>query len=61
MRGTTIVYAKPGKLMLMEKYGRFGATRQNWFSRAVAAWLVFTGRADALCWDFWDEDDAGAI
>jgi hypothetical protein len=50
MRGTMIVYAHPEKLRLLAEHGRFAATRTGLFSRLYAAWLVFSGRADAIYW-----------
>lgn len=50
MRGTMIVYAHPEKLRLLSENGRFAATRTGPLERLYAAWLVFTGRADALYW-----------
>lgn len=53
MRGTMIVYAHPETLQLAAEHGRFSETRTGFFERLYAAWLVFTGRADALSWDEW--------
>lgn len=53
MRGTMIVYAHPDTLRLVAEHGRFSPTRRGFFERLYAAWLVFTGRADALSWDEW--------
>lgn len=52
MRGTMILYAHPEVFeMLAEDCRRFAPTRTGVFRRFVAAWLVFCGRADALCWE----------
>lgn len=53
MRGTMILYAHPDTLRLAAESGRFSPTRTSFFQRLFAAWLVFTGRADALSWDEW--------
>lgn len=54
MRGTTIIYACPDTLRLIAKEQiRFSPTRTSLWGRAVAAWKVFTGRADALSWEHW--------
>jgi hypothetical protein len=52
MRPTLIVWAHPETLrILSEEYPlRFSGTRHSLRDRLYAAWLVFTGRADALCW-----------
>jgi len=61
MRGTTIHYASPEWVRLLENNqtglpdGRYVPSRmyghrQGFFERLYAAWLVFTGRADALIW-----------
>ena len=56
MRGTLIVYAHPETfLILAEDTKRFYGHRENFRDRLYAAWLVFTGRADALCWDEWPQ------
>lgn len=56
MRGTLIVYAhhKTFELLASERR-RFYGHRTRFFDRLYAAWLVFSGRADALCWDFVNE------
>jgi len=51
MRPTLIVYAHPDTLrILSEENRRFSGTRRTFRARLYAAWLVFTGRADALMW-----------
>lgn len=61
MRPTQIIYAHPDIIALMgantvtlpnghEVPRRFSGTRTNIRQRLEAAWLVFTGRADALVW-----------
>lgn len=61
MRGTTIHYASPEWVELLKNNqaglsnGRWVPSRtyghrQGFFERLYAAWLVFTGRADALIW-----------
>lgn len=50
MRGTMIVYAHPEKFRILADNGRFSPTRTGLFERLYAAWLVFSGRADALYW-----------
>jgi hypothetical protein len=51
MRPTHIVYAHPHTLrVLSEDNQRFAGTRRSFKDRLYAAWLVFTGRADALMW-----------
>lgn len=61
MRGTTIHYASPEWAELMRTHqltlpdgrrvpSRFYGQRQTFLDRLHAAWLVFTGRADALVW-----------
>lgn len=52
MRGTLIVYAHPDTFELMTREPkRFHGHRTGFWERLYAAWLVFTGRADALAWD----------
>jgi len=52
MRPTMILYAHPETFrMLSERPRRFSGTRTGFWERAFAAWLVFTGRADALSWE----------
>jgi hypothetical protein len=58
MRPTMIVYAHPETLRLAAEYGRFSGTRSRIIERLYAAWLVFTGRADALSWEEWPPADA---
>jgi len=51
MRPTMIIYAHPDTLrILSEENRRFSGTRRTLRDRLYAAWLVFTGRADALMW-----------
>lgn len=51
MRPTLIVYAHPQTLrILSDENRRFSGTRRRFGERLYAAWLVFTGRADALMW-----------
>jgi hypothetical protein len=51
MRATHIVYAHPQTFrILSEDNRRFSGTRRTFRDRFYAAWLVFTGRADALMW-----------
>jgi hypothetical protein len=52
MRPTMIVYAHPETLrILSEENRRFSGTRRGFWERTYAAWLVFSGRADALMWE----------
>lgn len=52
MRPTLIVYAHPDTFRAMgEAMTRFAGTRRRFCDRLYAAWLVFTGRADALYWE----------
>lgn len=52
MRPTLIVYAHPETLRILSEVNhRFSGRRQSFRDRFYAAWLVFTGRADALMWD----------
>lgn len=64
MRGTLIVYAHPETLRLMaEHQKRFYGHRESFRDRLYAAWLVFSGRADALSWEEWPpqfERDGGS-
>lgn len=54
MRPTTIVHAHPETFRLLsDDPTRFAGTRSGFLARAYAAWLVFTGRADALSWEEW--------
>lgn len=51
MRGTQIIYAHPKTFaILAETPKRFSATRHGFWERMYAAWLVFSGKADALMW-----------
>lgn len=51
MRPTMILHAHPRVFRLLsEDMHRFSGTRSSLLARAYAAWLVFTGRADALLW-----------
>lgn len=61
MKPTYIVYAHPDTVALMSRNTitlrdgftvprRFSGTRKTIRQRLEAAWLVFTGRADALVW-----------
>jgi hypothetical protein len=61
MRGTTIHYASPEWVRLLENNqiglsngrrvpARMYGNRQSLFARLYAAWLVFSGQADALVW-----------
>ncbi len=53
MRPTLIVYAHPDTLRILSETGqRFAGRRSSFRDRFHAAWLVFTGRADALSWDY---------
>jgi hypothetical protein len=53
MRPTLIIYAHPDTLALMaENKTRFAGRRHKFAERFYAAWLVFTGRADAISWDY---------
>ncbi|WP_315768437.1 MULTISPECIES: hypothetical protein [unclassified Bradyrhizobium] len=53
MRPTLIVYAHPDTLQILAETGkRFAGGRRSFRDRLHAAWLVFTGRADALMWDW---------
>jgi hypothetical protein len=51
MRATLIVHAHPATFALLAKHGRFAGVRQTLGQRLFAAFLVFTGRADALLWE----------
>jgi hypothetical protein len=52
MRDTTIVFAQRETLSLLAEEGhRFSGTRSGIKGRLYAAWLVFSGQADALMWD----------
>ncbi len=58
MRGTLIVYANPDTFRLMASHQkRFYGHRVSFRDRLYAAWLVFTGRADALSWEAWPQSD----
>jgi hypothetical protein len=51
MRGTLIVYANPNTFQLLaEDCRRFYGHRTGLLDRLQAAWLVFSGKADALSW-----------
>lgn len=61
MRGTTIYYASPEWVRLLQNHqrkmpdgrsvpARMYGHRRGFFERLEAALLVFTGRADALVW-----------
>lgn len=61
MRGTTIHYASPEWVELLRNNqivlsngrwvpSRMYGHRQRFFERLYAAWLVFSGQADALVW-----------
>lgn len=53
MRPTLIIYAHPDTLALMAEHKtRFAGRRYKFTERLYAAWLVFTGRADAISWDY---------
>lgn len=52
-----VLYANPTKLRLIAERGRFDGTRTSFLRRLEAAWLVFTGRADALLWTEQSERD----
>ena len=52
MRGTLIVHAHPRALQALAEHGRFSGWRRSFVSRFYAAWLVFTGKADALSWQY---------
>lgn len=55
MRPTMILYAHPETLGLLARdMKRFSGTRSTIRERLYAAWLVFTGRADALSWEEWE-------
>lgn len=52
MKPTMILYANPETFrILSEKTERFSGTRRSFRERLYAAWLVFSGRADALSWE----------
>lgn len=54
MRPTMILYAHPDTFRIMaEEMERFSGTRRGFRERLFAAWLVFSGRADALSWEEW--------
>lgn len=56
VRATSIIYAHPDTLELMGEYKqRFAGRRTSILDRFYAAYLVFVGRADALCWDDFDK------
>jgi len=51
MRGTQIIFAHQDTFALLaERPRRFTATRHGIWGRLYAAWLVFSGQADALMW-----------
>ncbi|WP_155253455.1 hypothetical protein [Bradyrhizobium japonicum] len=61
MRGTTVHYASPEWVNLLQNNqrglpdgrwvpARYYGNRTSLFERLGAAWLVFTGKADALVW-----------
>ncbi|WP_315782325.1 hypothetical protein [Bradyrhizobium sp. SZCCHNPS1003] len=53
MRPTLIVYAHPDTLRILSETGqRFAGRRRSFIERFQAAWMVFTGRADAITWDY---------
>lgn len=55
MRPTMIVHAHPITFeSLAREPKRFSGTRKGFCARLHAAWLVFSGRADALSWEFWE-------
>lgn len=59
MRETMILYAHPATFeLLANDPKRFSGTRSGFWQRAYAAWLVFCGRADALCWEEWEKQQA---
>lgn len=61
MRPTTIIYAHPETFrILAEDTRRFSGSRRSLPDRMFAAWLVFTGRADALSWETWPPQSDGA-
>ncbi len=52
MRPTMILFAHQTKFaILAERPKRFAGTRSGLIERLYAAWLVFSGRADALMWN----------
>lgn len=57
MRGTLIVYAHPEtfRILAEDHPKRFYGHRERFLDRLYAAWLVFTGRADALSWEEWPQ------
>lgn len=56
MRETMILYAHPETFKLLsEDPTRFSGTRRRFGQRLYVAWLVFCGRADALCWEEWEK------
>lgn len=59
MRETMIVFAHRETLSLLAEEGhRFSGTRRGFWPRLYAAWLVFSGQADALMWEgeyFWGD------
>ena len=56
MRPTMILYAHPQSLrILADDMVRFSGTRTAIHERLYAAWLVFIGEADALCWTEWNK------
>jgi hypothetical protein len=55
MRSTMILHAHPDKFIFLSKeMQRFSGTRSGFLDRLYAAWLVFSGRADALSWEEWE-------
>jgi hypothetical protein len=49
-----IIYAHPHTFgLLAERPERFSGTRSGFCRRLFAAWLVFSGKADALSWEEW--------
>lgn len=56
MKPTMILYAHPETFrILSEDCKRFSGSRHTFFARLYAAWKVFTGAADALSWEEWQQ------
>jgi hypothetical protein len=59
LKPTLIVYAHPATLrILADEMVRFSGRRTSVRDRLYAAWKVFSGKADALSWEYWGEKEA---
>jgi hypothetical protein len=62
MRPTMIVHAHPETFRFLSKdCQRLTGTCSTLPKRFYAAWLVYTGRADALSWEWWENRDRRVI